>query len=120
MEVLRILAFALLGTFVIAARGYALLSLGRLRAMLISNAIALGVVFAAGIPLISAHGATGGAIALTAAELTLAAELRGGADAQARPRCGRAWASSPGWRAPPALAVVPAMLLDLLARWPRP
>ena len=72
VRVLQILAFALLGTCVIAARGYALLSLGRLRAMMISNAIALSVVFGAGIPLISAHGATGGAIALTAAELTLA------------------------------------------------
>ena len=72
VDVLRILACALIGTFVIAARGYALLSLGRLRAMLVSNAIALAVVFAAGIPLISAHGAIGGAIALLAAELTLA------------------------------------------------
>jgi O-antigen/teichoic acid export membrane protein len=70
--VLRILACALIGTFVISARGYALLSLGRLRAMLVSNAIALTVVFAAGIPLISAHGAKGGGIALLAAELTLA------------------------------------------------
>jgi O-antigen/teichoic acid export membrane protein len=71
VNVLRILAFALMGTFVIAARGYALLSLGRLRAMLVSNALALSVVFAAGIPLIRAHGATGGAIALVASELTL-------------------------------------------------
>ena len=64
VDVLRILAFALMGTFVIAARGYSLLSLGRLRAMLISNAIAFAVVLAAGIPLISAHGAIGAAIAL--------------------------------------------------------
>ena len=41
VDVLRVLAFALMGTFVIAARGYSLLSLGRLRAMLVSNAIAL-------------------------------------------------------------------------------
>jgi O-antigen/teichoic acid export membrane protein len=72
VDVLRILSVALVGTFVIAARGYALLSLGRLRAMLVSNAIALSVVFAAGVPLISAHGATGGAIALVTAELALA------------------------------------------------
>jgi O-antigen/teichoic acid export membrane protein len=71
VDVLRILAVALIGTFVIAARGYALLSLGALRAMLLSNAIAFAVVFAAGIPLIQAHGATGGAIALVAAELML-------------------------------------------------
>jgi O-antigen/teichoic acid export membrane protein len=72
VDVLRILAFALMGTFVIAARGYSLLSLGRLRSMLVSNAIALFVVLAAGIPLISAHGAIGAAIVLLAAELTLA------------------------------------------------
>ena len=72
VDVLRILAFALMGTFVIAARGYSLLSLGRLRAMLVSNAIALAVVLGAGIPLIDAHGAIGAAIALMAAELALA------------------------------------------------
>jgi O-antigen/teichoic acid export membrane protein len=72
VEVLRILAVALLGTFVIAARGYALLSLDRLRAMLVCNAIALVVVLACGVPLISAYGAKGAAIAMVAAELTLA------------------------------------------------
>jgi O-antigen/teichoic acid export membrane protein len=72
IEILRILAFALLGTFVIAARGYALLSLDRLHAMLASSAIALGVVVGVGVPLIIAHGATGAAIAMVAAELTLA------------------------------------------------
>jgi O-antigen/teichoic acid export membrane protein len=72
VEVLRILAVALLGTYVIAARGYALLSLDRLRAMLVSTAIALAVVVGAGVPLISAYGAKGAAIALVAAELTLA------------------------------------------------
>ncbi len=72
VEVLRILALALLGTYVIAARGYALLSLDRLRAMLVSTAIALAVVVGAGVPLISAYGAKGAAIALVAAELTLA------------------------------------------------
>lgn len=72
VEVLRVLAVALLGTFVIAARGYALLSLDRLRAMLVCNAIALVVVLACGVPLISTYGAKGAAIALVAAELTLA------------------------------------------------
>jgi O-antigen/teichoic acid export membrane protein len=72
VDALRVLAFALMGTFVIAARGYALLSLGRLRPMLISNAVAFAVVVGAGIPLISAHGAIGAAIALLAAELSLA------------------------------------------------
>jgi O-antigen/teichoic acid export membrane protein len=72
IEVLRILAFALLGTFVISARGYALLSLDRLHAILLSDAIALIVVVAAGAPLIGAYGAKGAAIALVAGELTLA------------------------------------------------
>jgi O-antigen/teichoic acid export membrane protein len=71
VEVLRILAVALLGTFVIASRGYALLALDRLRAMLVCNGIALTVVLACGVPLISAYGAKGAAIAMVAAELTL-------------------------------------------------
>ncbi|HEV7938785.1 MAG TPA: polysaccharide biosynthesis C-terminal domain-containing protein [Solirubrobacteraceae bacterium] len=72
VEVLRILAVALLGTFVIGARGYLLLTLDRLRAMLVCNAVALGVVLACGIPLIGAYGAKGAAISMVAAELTLA------------------------------------------------
>jgi len=72
VDVLRILAVALVGTFVIASRGYALLSLGRLRAMLVSNAIAFAVVLGAGIPLVNAHGAIGGAITMVVAELVLA------------------------------------------------
>jgi O-antigen/teichoic acid export membrane protein len=72
VDVLRILAIALVGTFVIAARGYALLSLGRMRAILISNIIALGTVVVASVPLIRAHGAIGAAIALVVAELALA------------------------------------------------
>jgi O-antigen/teichoic acid export membrane protein len=72
VEVLHILAIALLGTFVIAARGYALLSLDRLRAMLVCNAIALVVVLMCGVLLIQAYGAKGAAISMVAAELTLA------------------------------------------------
>lgn len=72
VDVLRILAVALLGTFVIGGRGYALLSLDSLRAMLIANGIALIVVLACGVPLISAYGATGAGIAMVAAELSLA------------------------------------------------
>jgi O-antigen/teichoic acid export membrane protein len=71
VEVLQVLAFALVGTFVIGARGYALLSLGRLRAMLLSNAIAFAIVIGAGVPLIVSHGALGAAITMTAAELVL-------------------------------------------------
>ena len=72
VEVMRIQAFALVGTFVVASRGYALLSLGRMRAMLVSNALAFAVVIGAGIPLIVSDGARGAAIAMTAAELLLA------------------------------------------------
>jgi len=71
--VLRILSIALLGTFVISARGYPLLSLDRLRTILASNAVALTIVLALGGPLISVYGARGAAIALVVAELTLAA-----------------------------------------------
>jgi O-antigen/teichoic acid export membrane protein len=49
------------------------LSLDSMRAILVSNAIALGVVAAAGVPLIHEHGAVGAASTLLAAELTLAA-----------------------------------------------
>jgi O-antigen/teichoic acid export membrane protein len=72
VDVLRVLSVALVGTFVIAARGYALLALDRTRAILVSNAVALTVVAAAGAPLIHAYGALGAAIALVAAELALA------------------------------------------------
>jgi O-antigen/teichoic acid export membrane protein len=71
--VLQILACALIGTFVIAARGFALLSADSMRAIFVSNLIALVVVVVAGVPLIGAHGAIGAAITLLAAELTLAA-----------------------------------------------
>jgi O-antigen/teichoic acid export membrane protein len=111
VDVLRILAFALLGTFVIAARGYSLLSLGRLRAMLGSNAVALAVVVGAGIPLIEAHGAVGAAIALTAAELALAAcyevSLTRGRP-QLRPSAGFLWRAALA-----AAAALPVLLLGL-------
>jgi O-antigen/teichoic acid export membrane protein len=114
VHVLRILAVALVGTFVIAARGYALLSLDRTRSILVANAIALTVVFAAGVPLIKAHGAIGGAIALVAAELTLAACYEV-ALTRGRPDIG----VPPGFVARVALAgllaVVPVMLLGLPA-----
>jgi O-antigen/teichoic acid export membrane protein len=72
VEALRILAVALVGTFVISSRGYALLSLDRMRAILVSNAVALAVVGLVGVPLISAQGAKGAAVTLMAAELSLA------------------------------------------------
>jgi O-antigen/teichoic acid export membrane protein len=72
VEVLRVLAVALIGTFVTGARANALLTLDRLRPMLICSAIALVVVLVCGVPLISAYGAKGAAIAMVVAELTLA------------------------------------------------
>ena len=111
VDVLRVLAFALLGTFVIAARGYSLLSLGRLRAMLISNAVAFAVVVGAGIPLIDAHGALGAAIALTAAELALAACYEVSLTRnrrQLRPSAGFLWRAACA-----AAAALPVLLLGL-------
>jgi O-antigen/teichoic acid export membrane protein len=98
VETLRILGFALFGTFVIGARGYALLSLDRLHAMLVSTTIALCVVVAAGVPLITAYGADGAAIAMVAAELTLAVSYE--------------WSLS---RKRPELRLAPGFVLRVLA-----
>ena len=111
VDVLRVLAFALMGTFVIAARGYSLLSLGRLREMLVSNAVALAVVLGAGIPLIDAHGALGAAIALVAAELALAVcyEISLTRNRpQLRPSAGFLWRAALA-----AAAALPVLLLGL-------
>jgi O-antigen/teichoic acid export membrane protein len=112
VDVLRILAFALVGTFVIAARGYALLSVDSMRAILVSNAIALGVVAVAGVPMISAHGAVGAALTLLAAELTLAACYE-----VALTRRRAELRMTPGFVARVTLAalvaLVPVLLLDL-------
>ncbi|MEA2220710.1 MAG: hypothetical protein QOJ35_3336 [Solirubrobacteraceae bacterium] len=111
VEVLRILACALVGTFVIAARGYALLSLNSMRAILVSNAVALGVVAVAGVPLISAHGATGAAITLLTAELTLAVCYE-----VALTRTRRGLRMAPGFLARvlvATIAALPVVLLDL-------
>jgi O-antigen/teichoic acid export membrane protein len=112
VDVLRILAFALMGTFVIAARGYSLLSLGRLRSMLISNAVAFVVVLAAGIPLISAHGAIGAAIALLAAELALAVSYEISLT-RGRPQLRPSAGFLPRAVIAAAVALVPVLLLGL-------
>jgi O-antigen/teichoic acid export membrane protein len=111
VDVLRVLAFALMGTFVISARVYSLLSLGRLRSIFTSNAIAFAVVLGAGIPLIRAHGAIGAAIALMAAELTLAVcyEVSLTRDRpQLRPSAGFLWRAACA-----AAAALPVLLLGL-------
>jgi O-antigen/teichoic acid export membrane protein len=112
VNVLRVLAFALMGTFVIAARGYSLLSLGRLRSMLVSNAIALAVVLAAGIPLISAHGAIGAAIALLSAELALALSYEVSLT-RGRPQLRPSAGFLPRATLAAAAAAVPVLLLGL-------
>jgi O-antigen/teichoic acid export membrane protein len=80
--------------------------------MLISNGIAFVVVVAAGIPLISEHGAIGAAIALLAAELTLAvcyevALTRG------RPQLRPSGGVLPRAALAAAAALVPMLLLGL-------
>jgi O-antigen/teichoic acid export membrane protein len=70
--VLRIHAVALLGSFVAALFGYALLALRRHREVLAMSASALVAVAVAGAVLIPSHGAQGGAWATVAGELTLA------------------------------------------------
>ena len=73
VEVLQLLAPAIIGTFLLATWGYALLSIRRHRAILISNALALVVAGGSSAILIPAHGARGAAVSLVLAELTLAA-----------------------------------------------
>ena len=70
--VLRLHAVALLASFVAAVFGYALLAVGRYRAVLAMNAAALVVVAVAGALLIPAHGARGAAVATVLSEGTLA------------------------------------------------
>lgn len=72
-DVLRIQAGALLLAFVNAVLGYALLSLGRYRALLLMATAALLVVAVLTPPLGDAHGAIGAAIATVAGEGVVAA-----------------------------------------------
>jgi O-antigen/teichoic acid export membrane protein len=94
VEVLRLMGAALVGNFLVATSGYALLSLRRHRAILVCNLVAVTVAAALGVWLIETDGARGAAISLTVAELTLAAGnwivlIR------ARPAIARAGASLP-------------------------
>jgi O-antigen/teichoic acid export membrane protein len=72
-EVLRIQSLALLLAFVNAVIGYALLSLGMYRALLVMASAALIAMAVATPPLGSAHGAVGGAIATVIGELVVTA-----------------------------------------------
>lgn len=94
VALLRILVVALIPTFLTVAGGFTLLSLRRHREILAANAAAVVAVVATGALLIPRHGATGAAIALLVAELTLAAMVLG-ALIGARPATARALARAP-------------------------
>ena len=72
VSALQVLGVALLATFLVATWAYALLSLTRYRALLVSNAAALLIGVALTFALVPDHGALGAAIAVTATEAALA------------------------------------------------
>jgi O-antigen/teichoic acid export membrane protein len=114
VEVLRLMGAALVGNFLVATSGYALLSLRRHRAILVSNLVALIVAASLGVWLIDAEGARGAAISLTVAELTLAVG-NGIALIHARPAIGRAAATFPRVALAAAGALAVALVPDLPA-----
>lgn len=73
VSALQIQAFALLGTFLAALWGFALLALGMFRALLVANAVALITSVAVTLALAPSIGADGAAIANLAGESILAA-----------------------------------------------
>lgn len=72
VAVLELQGPAVLGTFLVATWGYSLLALRRHREILVCNLGALALAAVLSVWLIQAHGAEGGAVALTATELSLA------------------------------------------------
>jgi O-antigen/teichoic acid export membrane protein len=73
VDPLRIQAVALVGTSLVAVWGYGLLSLRRHRAIMFANVVPVAVAGGLSIALVPRFGAVGAAVALTAAELSLAA-----------------------------------------------
>jgi O-antigen/teichoic acid export membrane protein len=73
VPVLRIQGFALLASFLVALGGFALLSLRRHRALLLTNAAALATASALTLALAPGHGAVGAAYANLAGEAALVA-----------------------------------------------
>jgi O-antigen/teichoic acid export membrane protein len=110
--VLRLLGPALAGTFLIAGGGYGLLAIRAYGAILVANAGAIVTVVALTVLLVPGHGAEGAAIALTAAELTLAA---GYCVAVARTGIARL-AGGLAWRV--ALAATAALAVPLALGFP--
>ena len=72
VQALQVLSVALIGTFLVATWAFALLSLRRYRALLVTNLVALGISIGLTFLLVPSHGALGGAIAVTATEGALA------------------------------------------------
>jgi O-antigen/teichoic acid export membrane protein len=72
IDPLRVLGVALVGTFLVALWGQALLSVREHAALLGANLAALAIALALTAVLVPAHGAMGGAIATTTTELSLA------------------------------------------------
>jgi O-antigen/teichoic acid export membrane protein len=70
---LRVQSVGLLATFVLAVWGFALISLGAYRALLVANAAAFATSVALTLPLAGPYGATGVAVASVAGELVLGA-----------------------------------------------
>jgi len=73
VPVLQIQAVSLLATFLAGASGYALLALRRHAALLVVNALALGLAVTLTLTLARSHGAKGAAVAMTVAEFALVA-----------------------------------------------
>lgn len=71
VPVMRIQGTALAASFLIAGWGYALLTLGRYRAMLLINVLAMAISCGLTVLLAATHGAQGAAIATVCAEVTL-------------------------------------------------
>ncbi len=72
VTVLRLLGPTLVGSFLVATWGFALLSLRRHAALLVANAIALVTCVGATVLLAPAYGADGAAVAVTTTEFVLA------------------------------------------------
>lgn len=106
---LQLLAVALIPTFLTVAGGYPLLSLRRHREILGANAAALVASIVAAVVLIPRYDATGAAIAVIVAELTLASMVLG-ALIRARPVTARVLVRAPAILVAGALAAAVTLL----------
>lgn len=112
-EVIRIQGFGLIASFLIAAWGYALLSIKRYRALIAINGVALLVSCSLTLILASAHGAQGAAVATLCGEASLALGcllVLARDHPELRPRL--------GVLPKVALAAAPALALALLLKLP--